>query len=67
MEFLRAGFSETSIPSSTSSGAAVLRIFRDLVMQNEHLVRGVVLNAGKGFPLNPGILALPWGWMVAAE
>jgi hypothetical protein len=27
-------------------------------------VRGVVLHGGKARPLEKGVLALPWGWMV---
>ena len=33
--------------------------------KNPRLVRGVVLHAGQARPLDTGILALPWGWMVA--
>jgi hypothetical protein len=28
------------------------------------LVRGVVLHGGKARPLEGGVLALPWGWLV---
>ena len=51
----------------TSSDASGIRAFRDSLKKNQRLVRGVVLHAGKGRPLDTDILALPWGWMVAAE
>ena len=51
----------------TSSDATGLRAFRDSLKKNQHLVRGVVLHAGQGRPLDTDLLALPWGWMVAAE
>jgi hypothetical protein len=35
--------------------------------KNQHLVRGVVLHAGQGGPLDTDILALQRGWTVAAE
>jgi hypothetical protein len=28
------------------------------------LVRGIVLHGGKARPLEEGVLALPWGWLV---
>lgn len=50
----------------TYSDAAGIRAFRDSLKQPHVLVRGVVLHAGNGRPLDTDILALPWGWMVAA-
>jgi predicted AAA+ superfamily ATPase len=50
----------------TSSDAAGIRAFRDSLKKNQKLVRGVVLHAGQPRPLDTGLLALPWGWMVAA-
>jgi predicted AAA+ superfamily ATPase len=49
----------------TSSDAGGIRAFRDSLKKNQNLVRGVVLHAGQARPLDTGILALPWGWMVA--
>ena len=43
----------------TSSDAAGIRAFGALLKKNQHLVRGVVLHAGQGGPLDTGILALP--------
>jgi hypothetical protein len=51
----------------TSSDAAGIRAFRDSLKKKQVLVRNVVLHAGQGRPLDTGILALPWGWMVAGE
>jgi hypothetical protein len=48
----------------TSADAAGLRAFRDSIKTNQRLVRGVVLHAGQARPLEAGILALPWGWIV---
>ena len=45
---------------------AGIRAFRNSLRQNQCLVRSVVLHAGQGRPLDNNILALPWGWMVAA-
>jgi hypothetical protein len=50
-----------------SSDAAGIRAFRDSLKKKPSLVRSVVLHAGQGRPLDTDILALPWGWMVAAE
>jgi hypothetical protein len=49
-----------------SSDAAGIRAFRDSLKKKQSLVRSVVLHAGQGRPLDTDILALPWGWMVAA-
>ena len=49
----------------TGSDAGGIRAFRDSLKKNQNLVRGVVLHAGQARPLDTGILALPWGWMVA--
>jgi uncharacterized protein len=51
----------------TSSEAAGIRAFRDSLKNKPALVRSVVLHAGQARPLDTGILALPWGWMVPAE
>lgn len=52
----------------TSSDASGIRAFRDSLNKTQILVRSVVLHAGReGRPLDTGILALPWGWMVPAE
>ena len=53
--------------SVTSSDAAGIRAFRDSLKRKQDLIRGVVLHAGKGRPLDADIFALPWGWMVAAN
>lgn len=50
----------------TGSDAAGIRAFRDSLKKKQSLVRSVVLHAGQGRPLGTDILALPWGWMVAA-
>jgi uncharacterized protein len=50
-----------------TSEATGIRAFRDSLKKNQRLARGVVLHAGQGRPLDTGILALPWGWMVAAD
>ena len=39
----------------------------DLLKKSKHLVRGVVLHAEQGRPLDTDIVALPWGWMVALQ
>ena len=49
------------------SDADGLRAFRDSLKQKGALARSVVLNAGPGRPLDAGIYALPWGWMVPAR
>lgn len=52
----------------TSSDASGIRAFRDSLNKTQILVRSVVLHSGReGRPLDTGILALPWGWMVPAE
>jgi len=52
----------------TSSDASGIRAFRDSLNKTQILVRSIVLHAGReGRPLDTGILALPWGWMVPAE
>jgi len=52
----------------TSSDASGIRAFRESLNKTQILVRSVVLHAGReGRPLDTGILALPWGWMVPAE
>jgi hypothetical protein len=51
----------------TSSDAAGLRAFRESLKKKSLLARSVVLHAGSGRPLEGGVLALPWGWMVAGE
>ena len=51
----------------TSSDAAGIRAFRDSLKKKQSLVRSVVLRVGQGRPLDTDVLALPWGWMVAAE
>jgi hypothetical protein len=48
----------------TVSDAMGIRAFRDVLKRKGSLVRGVVLNGGKARPLETGVLALPWGWMV---
>ncbi len=50
----------------TSSDAAGIRAFRDSFKKKSNLVRSVVLHAGQARPLDADLLALPWGWMVAA-
>jgi predicted AAA+ superfamily ATPase len=49
-----------------SSDAAGIRAFRDSLKKKSALVRSAVLHAGQARPLDTGILALPWGWMVPA-
>lgn len=48
----------------SNSDAAGIRAFRDSFKRKSALVRSVVLHAGKARPLEPEVLALPWGWMV---
>ena len=48
------------------SDAARIRAVRESLKKSQHLVRGVVLHAGQARPLDTDLLALPWGWMVAA-
>lgn len=50
----------------SSSDAAGIRAFRASLKKNQNLMRGVVLHAGQGRPLDTDISALAWGWMVAA-
>jgi predicted AAA+ superfamily ATPase len=49
-----------------SSDATGIRAFRQDLKNKASFVRGVVLNSGKARPLEEGVLALPWGWMVPA-
>jgi len=51
----------------TSSDAAGIRAFRNSLKKKSTLVRSAVLHAGQARPLETDILALPWGWMVAAD
>jgi hypothetical protein len=51
----------------TASDATGLRTFREDLKRKSSLVRGVVLHSGKARPLEDGVLALPWGWMVPAS
>ena len=51
----------------TASDATGIRAFREDLKRKSSLVRGVVLHSGKVRPLEDGILALPWGWMVPAS
>ncbi len=48
----------------TASDATGIRAFREDLKRKSSLVRGVVLHGGKARPLEDGVLALPWGWMV---
>jgi hypothetical protein len=48
----------------STSDATGIRAFRDDLKRKGSLVRGVVLYGGKARPLEAGVLALPWGWMV---
>jgi len=48
----------------TANDATGIRAFREDLKRKSSLVRGVVLHSGKARPLEEGILALPWGWMV---
>ncbi|MGD0830100.1 MAG: ATP-binding protein [Terracidiphilus sp.] len=48
----------------TASDATGIRAFREDLKRKSSLVRGVVLHSGKARPLEDGVLALPWGWMV---
>lgn len=48
----------------TGSDATGIRAFREDLKRKVSFVRGVVLHSGKARPLEEGILALPWGWMV---
>jgi predicted AAA+ superfamily ATPase len=51
----------------TASDATGIRAFRDDLKRKSSFVRGVVLHGGKARPLEDGILALPWGWLVPTE
>ncbi|MBM3854756.1 MAG: ATP-binding protein [Verrucomicrobia bacterium] len=51
----------------TGADAAGLRAFRESLRSKTTLVRSAVLHAGPGRPLEAGVLALPWSWMVAAR
>lgn len=48
----------------TSSDASGIRAFLEDLKRKAAFVRGVVLHGGKARPLEEGVLALPWGWMV---
>lgn len=48
----------------SSSDAAGIRAFRESLKRKSILARGVVLHAGSARPLDDGIVALPWAWMV---
>src|ERR1035437_1721679 len=48
----------------TPSDTIGIRAFRDGLKRKGSLVRGVVLHGGKARPLEAGVVALPWGWMV---
>ena len=48
----------------TTGDATGIRAFRDDLKRKASLVRGVVLHGGKARPLEEGVLALPWGWLV---
>jgi hypothetical protein len=48
----------------TANDATGIRAFREDLKRKSSLVRGVVLHSGKARPLEDGVLALPWGWMV---
>jgi len=50
----------------TSSDAAGIRAFRESLKKKSVLVRSAVLHASQARPLDTGLLALPWGWLVAA-
>jgi predicted AAA+ superfamily ATPase len=50
----------------TANDATGIRAFREDLKRKSSLVRGVVLHSGKARPLEDGVLALPWGWMVPA-
>ena len=51
----------------TANDARGIRAFREDLKRKSSLVRGVVLHGGKARPLEDGVLALPWGWMVSAQ
>jgi hypothetical protein len=51
----------------TSAAAAGIRAFRGSLKKTPALVRSAVLHTGQARPLDTGILALPWGWMAAAN
>jgi predicted AAA+ superfamily ATPase len=48
----------------TTRDATGIRAFRDDLKRKASLVRGIVLHGGKARPLEKGVLALPWGWLV---
>ena len=50
----------------TAHDATGISAFREDLKRKSSLVRGVVLHSGKARPLEEGVLALPWGWMVPA-
>jgi predicted AAA+ superfamily ATPase len=51
----------------TTNDATGIRAFREDLKRKSSLLRGVVLHGGKARPLEGGILALPWGWLVPAS
>lgn len=51
---------------ATANDATGIRAFREDLKRKSSLIRGVVLHSGKARPLEEGIVALPWGWMVPA-
>ncbi len=55
--------SGSTVAGSDGTG---IRAFRGSLKNKSVLVRSAVLHAGQARPLDTGILALPWGWMVAA-
>ena len=50
----------------TANDATGIRAFREDLKRKTSFVRGVVLHSGKARPLEDGIIALPWGWMMPA-
>jgi predicted AAA+ superfamily ATPase len=51
----------------TANDATGIRSFREDLKRKSSLVRGVVLHGGNARPLEDGVLALPWRWMVPAS
>ncbi len=51
----------------TANDASGIRAFRNDLKRKSSLVRGVVLHGGQARPLEEGVLALPWGWMVPVQ
>ena len=46
------------------SDAAGIQTLKSVLTKKQHLVRGVVLHAGRARPLDKDVFALPWGWVV---